>query len=303
MRVLVTGVRGMLGWELCRTLAPVGEVLAPDRRSLNLADGEGLRRAVRDAAPDLIVNAAAYTEVDKAEAEPEVAMAVNGRAPGILAEEARRRGAALVHFSTDYVFDGEKIAPYAEADPPGPLGVYGKTKLAGERVVQDTGGSYLILRTSWIYAARGRNFPLTILRLAGEREELRVVDDQTGAPTWSRMIAEATAQIVTCSRARSGEGRDLFGDVTGVYHLTAQGATTWFGFAEEILRHGPALGLSRVPRLVPIRTAEYPTAARRPANSVLANDKVLRTFRIQLPDWRHSFALCVDDMTSERGRG
>jgi dTDP-4-dehydrorhamnose reductase len=180
--------------------------------------------------------------------------------------------------------------------------VYGRTKLAGERAVQDAGGAYLILRTSWVYAARGRNFPLTILRLAGERDELRVVDDQTGAPTWSRLIAEATAQIVAFCRGRRRDDPDLFGDARGVYHLTAEGATTWCGFAEEILRHGPSLGLARVPRLVPIRTDEYPTAARRPANSVLSNDRVRGAFGIRMLDWRRAFALWVDDMRLGPGR-
>jgi dTDP-4-dehydrorhamnose reductase len=302
MKVLITGARGQLGWELCRTFAPLGEVLAPERRDMDLADGDQLRRAVREAAPNLILNAAAYTGVDTAEAESSIALAVNAVAPGILAEEARRLGASLVHFSTDYVFDGARRAPYVEADAPLPLGVYGTTKLAGERAVQAAGGSHLIVRTSWVYAARGRNFPLTILRLAAERDELRVVDDQTGAPTWSRLIAEATAQIVASCRARHPQGPDLLGDTSGLYHLTAGGATTWFGFAEEILRHGPALGLARIPRLVPIRTAEYPTAARRPANSVLANDKIWETFGIRMPDWRQAFALWVDDMRQRADR-
>lgn len=302
MKVLITGARGQLGWELCRTFAPLGEVLAPERRDMDLADGDQLRRAVREAAPNLILNAAAYTGVDTAEAESSIALAVNAVAPGILAEEARRLGASLVHFSTDYVFDGARRAPYVEADAPLPRGVYGTTKLAGERAVQAAGGSHLIVRTSWVYAARGRNFPLTILRLAAERDELRVVDDQTGAPTWSRLIAEATAQIVASCRARHPQGPDLLGDTSGLYHLTAGGATTWFGFAEEILRHGPALGLARIPRLVPIRTAEYPTAARRPANSVLANDKIWETFGIRMPDWRQAFALWVDDMRQRADR-
>jgi dTDP-4-dehydrorhamnose reductase len=302
MKVLITGARGQLGWELCRTFAPLGEVLAPERRDMDLADGDQLRRAVREAAPNLILNAAAYTGVDTAEAESSIALAVNAVAPGILAEEARRLGASLVHFSTDYVFDGARRAPYVEADAPLPLGVYGTTKVAGERAVQAAGGSHLIVRTSWVYAARGRNFPLTILRLAAERDELRVVDDQTGAPTWSRLIAEATAQIVASCRARHPQGPDLLGDTSGLYHLTAGGATTWFGFAEEILRHGPALGLARIPRLVPIRTAEYPTAARRPANSVLANDKIWETFGIRMPDWRQAFALWVDDMRQRADR-
>jgi dTDP-4-dehydrorhamnose reductase len=301
MRVLVTGARGQIGWELCRTLAPLGEVLAPGRDELDLGDGDGLRRAVRAAAPDLIVNAAAYTAVDRAETEFEAAMAVNGVAPGILADEAKRLGASLIHFSTDYVFDGARTAPYVEADEPAPLNAYGKTKLAGERAIEAAGGSHVILRTSWVYAARGHNFPLTIARLAREREELRVVDDQTGAPTWSRLLAEATAQIAAWSRARAGAGRDLFADTRGVYHLAAGGATTWCGFAREILRHAPALGLDRVPRVVAIGTGEYPTPARRPASSVLSSDKVFRTFGIRLPDWRAGLSLWADEIASARG--
>jgi dTDP-4-dehydrorhamnose reductase len=240
--------------------------------------------------------------VDRAEAEPEVAMAVNGVAPGILADEAKRLGASLIHFSTDYVFDGAKAAPYVEADEPAPLNAYGRTKLAGERAIEAAGGSYAILRTSWVYAARGHNFPLAMLRLARERAELRVVDDQTGAPTWSRLLAEAAAQIAAWSRARSA-GRDLFADTAGVYHLTAGGATTWYGFARELFRHAPALGLDRVPRVVAIGTAEYPTPARRPPCSLLSGDKVFRAFGIRLPDWRQGLALWADEMASARGAG
>ena len=304
MRVLITGARGQLGWELCRTFAPLGEVLAAGRPEMDLSDGEGLRRAVRAAAPDLIVNAAAYTAVDRAEREPEAAMAVNGVAPGILADEAKRLSAALIHFSTDYVFDGAKRTPYTEADPPAPLSVYGATKLAGERAIAEVGGAYLILRTSWVYAARGTNFPLTILRLAREREELRVVDDQTGAPTWSRLLAEAAAQIAAVGRARCGAGRDLFADTAGVYHLTAGGTTTWCGFAREILGHAALLGLgATIPRVTAIGTAEYPTPARRPASSVLSSDRVLGAFGVRLPDWRHGLALWADEMASMRGAG
>jgi dTDP-4-dehydrorhamnose reductase len=296
MRILLIGRDGQVGWELRRALAPLGEVVAAGRAELDLADAGALRRAVREAAPALIVNAAAYTAVDRAESEPDLAMAVNGTAPGILAEEARRGDAALVHFSTDYVFGGDKASPYVEDDSPRPLGVYGRSKLAGEEAVRASGARHLVLRTSWVYGARGRNFLLTMLRLAREREEVRVVDDQTGAPTWSRMIAEATAAVVAGSRPRRRADPAPLAETGGVYHLTAQGATTWCGFAREILRAAPALGLARVPRLVPIATSEYPSPAARPANSRLAGDRILATFGIALPRWDEGLRLCLEDM-------
>jgi dTDP-4-dehydrorhamnose reductase len=223
-------------------------------------------------------------------------MGVNATAPGVLAEEAKRIDAALVHFSTDYVFAGDKAEPYVEDDAPRPLGVYGRSKLAGEAAVRSSGARHLILRTSWVYGARGRNFLLTMLRLAREREEIRVVDDQTGAPTWSRMIAEATAAVVAASRPRRAADPALFSELGGVYHLTSRGATTWCGFAREILRAAPALGLDRVPRVVPIATAEYPTPATRPVNSRLAGDKIRAAFGIALPPWDAALRLCVEDM-------
>ena len=223
-RILLTGKNGQVGWELQRTLAPLGEVVVLDRRQLDLSDPDQIRERVREISPDLIVNAAAYTAVDRAEAEPEPAMAVNGTAPGLLAEEAKRIGAAIIHYSTDYVFDGAKTTPYTEEDAPNPLNVYGRTKLAGEQAVQAAGVPHLILRTSWVYGMRGKNFLLTILRLAREREELKIVDDQIGAPTWSRTIAEATAQILT-------SGAWPVSGASGIYHLTASGSTSWYGFA------------------------------------------------------------------------
>ena len=291
MRILLLGSAGQVGWELGRTLAPLGDVLRVDRRQADLTDKDAVRRVVRETEPALIVNAAAYTAVDRAESDQKVAHAVNGEAPGILADEARRLGAALVHFSTDYVFDGKKTAPYTEDDPASPVSVYGASKLEGERAIQAVGGAYVILRTSWVYGMRGRNFLLTIRRLASEQPALRIVDDQTGAPTWSRMIAEATALIV----ARAARSGAPFGDTSGVYHLTAGGATTWFGFAREILRHHAALGIASAPTLDPIPTAEYPTPARRPANSLLDNDKLRRAFGLALPAWDESLRMCVED--------
>jgi dTDP-4-dehydrorhamnose reductase len=296
MRILLTGSAGQLGWELRRTLAPLGDVVATGRETLDLADAASVRRAVRDASPALIVNAAAYTMVDRAESEPEAAMAVNAAAPAILAEEARRVGAALVHFSTDHVFSGDKPEAYTENDAPTPVNVYGRSKLAGEEAIRSSGARHVILRTSWAYGARGRNFLLTILRAAQERDELRVVDDQTGAPTWTRMIAVATSAIVSRSLPRQPADPPIFAETSGVFHLTAQGATTWYGFAREILKGAPGIGIERVPRLVPIPTAEYPLPARRPIHSRLAGDKVRATFGIALPRWDDELRACLEEM-------
>lgn len=289
MRILITGRDGQVGWELQRTLAPLGEIAALSRTELNLADAEAIRQAVREVGPDLIVNAAAYTAVDKAEEERERAFAVNGVAPGVLAEEAKRLGAAIVHYSTDYVFDGGKGAPYEEIDAPHPRSVYGESKLAGEKAVAASGAAHLILRTSWVYGLRGKNFLRTIQRLAAEREELRVVDDQVGAPTWSRAIAEATAAVLAqCLHKDSVSG--LLHDRGGLYHLSCAGQTSWFGFASAIVA-----GLPKPPRMTPIATAEYPLPAPRPAYSVLANAKLARAFGVALPEWSAALRLCLAD--------
>jgi dTDP-4-dehydrorhamnose reductase len=290
VKILVTGRNGQVGWELRRALAPLGQVIAPDRGELDLADADSIRQAVRHVGPDLIVNAGAYTAVDKAEQEPELAMAVNGTAPGVLAEEAKRLGATIIHYSTDYVFDGNKGAPYEEIDAPNPQGVYGASKLAGERAVAAADAPHLTLRTSWVYGLRGRNFLLTMLRLAGERDELRVVDDQIGAPTWSRMIAEATAAIVAQGRAHGGIAH-LLAERGGLYHLTAGGQISWFGFAGAIVAQAP-----KKPRMTPIPTAEYPLPAKRPAYSVMSSARLERAFGIALPHWRDSLALCMQDL-------
>jgi len=273
LRILLTGRNGQVGWELERKLAPLGEVIATDRATLDLADPDAIRRAAREAKPQVIVNAAAYTAVDQAESEPELAMQINGIAPGILADEAKRLGALLVHYSTDYVFDGEKATPYVEDDPPNPINVYGKTKLEGERAIQGFGCRHLILRTSWVYGPRGRNFLLTILRAARERPELRVVSDQVGAPTSSLAIARATGEIL-----RQSSGRAVF---TGIYHMSASGQATWYDFAVAILAE------ARLPTpIVPISSEQYPTAARRPGNSLLDNSKLAATVGTRLPSWR-----------------
>lgn len=291
MRILITGGAGQVGWELCRTLAIHGEILAPARSELDLASADSIVSAVRAFGPELIVNAAAYTAVDKAESEAELAAKVNGDAPRILAEEAARLGAGLVHYSTDYVFDGAKNEAYVEDDEAAPISVYGRTKLAGERGVAGANPANLILRTSWVYGTRGRNFLLTVLRLARERKELKVVNDQYGAPTPARLIAEATACIVARLSRHAHLDADRLEDIGGVYHLTSAGRATWHEFAQEILR-----GSQAAPRVMPIATAEFPTPARRPRNSVLDNGKLRQAFGIELPDWKTGLKLCLEEL-------
>lgn len=278
-RILLTGKNGQVGWELQRTLAPLGEVLAFDRTELDLADPDRLVAIVRDAKPDIIVNAAAYTAVDKAESDIDAAMAINAAAPGILAEEAKRLGALLVHYSTDYVFDGTKQGAYVEDDEPNPLNMYGRSKLAGERAIQSTGCRHLILRTSWVYGLRGHNFLRTVLRLAVERDELRIVSDQVGAPTWSRLIAEAT--MAALARADPPEG---------LYHASATGSVSWHGFAAAILSYVPP---ERMPRLIAIPTSDYPLPAARPTNSRLDCSRLAHRFGIGLPSWDTTLSLCL----------
>lgn len=293
-KILLTGKNGQVGWELQRALAPLGEVVAVDRRILDLASADSIRAVIREVKPQLIVNPAAYTAVDQAENESALAQAVNAVAPGVMAEEAKRLGAALVHYSTDYVFDGSKTAPYTEDDAPNPLNAYGRTKLAGEQAIQAVGGQHLILRTSWVYGLRGRNFLKTILRLAKEREELKIVDDQLGAPTWSRLLAEATAQILARQDAdMPGSG--------GLYHLAAGGVTSWYGFARAILDEQGRLAGGAVSRLTPIPTADYPLPAMRPAYSVMSSDKLRHAYAVALPSWDHGLRLCMEDMFVSAG--
>ena len=277
MRILLTGKSGQIGWELERSLAPVGEVFAFDRASLDLADPDQIVRRVREVRPELIVNAAAYTAVDRAESEPELATRINAVAPRILAEEARRAGALLIHYSTDYVFDGTKPTPYVETDAPNPISAYGRSKLEGEQKIREAGCRHLILRTGWVYGARGSNFLLTMLRLAGERREIGVVDDQIGAPTWCWDIAAATARLAADA-----------GTIEGLYHLAANGRTSWCGFAREIFgRCGIAT------RLLPIQSAQYASAAKRPANSTLSCESLLKKSGIALPEWTASLRRCL----------
>jgi dTDP-4-dehydrorhamnose reductase len=257
---------------------------------MDVADPDSVRRAIRDTKPNLIVNAAAYTAVDRAESERELAHVINAVAPGVMAEEAKRIDAALIHYSTDYVFDGEKTEPYLESDAPYPLNVYGASKLAGEQAIQQTGARHLILRTSWVYGARGKNFLLTILRLAKERNELSVVSDQIGAPTWSRMIAQATALLA--ARWLTG------GESSSVCNLAASGQTSWYGFARAILELLPADGERRLEssRLAAIPTAQYPTPAVRPSNSMLSHAKLERDFGLTMPHWKEGLRLCSQEL-------
>lgn len=277
--ILLTGAAGQLGFELHRLLPAHGEVEARDRAALDLADAEAVAATVRRVKPQIIVNAAGYTAVDRAESEPALADAINARAPAILAEEAKRLDALLIHYSTDYVFDGTSAKPYREEDRANPLNVYGRSKLAGERAIAAAGGAHLILRTSWIYGWHGQNFLLTMKRLAATRDELRVVADQFGVPNWSRVLAEATASLI-------GRGAAALAKKSGIYHLSGGGRASWFDFARAIFDDADH------PRVVPITTAEYPTPARRPASAVLATSKLEDTFGIALPDWRQTLAAC-----------
>ncbi len=292
-RILVTGCDGQVGWELQRSLPRLGAVIAVNRAQMDMATPDAIRACVRANRPTLIVNAAAYTAVDKAESEPSVAQAVNATAVAVLAEEAGRIGAAMIHYSTDYVFDGSQSTPYVESDATNPLSVYGKTKLAGEEALAGAGIPYITLRTSWVYGARGRNFLLTILKLAVERPELRIVADQTGAPTAACEIASATAAIAE---------RWLASDpaqCSGIYHLAASGKTTWHGFAEEALRLGADLRpqeSSRLARLTAISTSEYPTPAARPKNSQLNCEKLAQTFSIRMKDWKIVLASVLQEI-------
>lgn len=282
-RILVIGKRGQVGWELCRTLSPLAQIVAIDVPDIDLASADSIRRSVRDARPDIVVNAAAYTAVDKAETDTDLAMKINGIAPGILAEEARKSGALMVHYSTDYVFDGTKTSPYVETDAPNPLGAYGRTKLAGDEAVRAAGGAHFIFRLCWVYGARGQNFMLTMMRLAREREKLRVVNDQHGCPTWSRMIAAATALAIKQALAAP----ELAAQLTGTYHLAASGATTWHNFAQSIIGLMPAEE-KKCTQVEAIPSTEYPTPAKRPAYSVLSCEKLKQTFGLQLPTWDES---------------
>lgn len=295
MRILLLGGNGQVGTELRRSLAPLGEVVVATRdgrlhggAACEVADLDQpgtMAGLVARISPDVVVNAAAHTRVDKAESEPGAAFRANAEAPEVLAQACRDRDALLVHYSTDYVFDGRGTRPYREDDPVAPLGVYGASKLAGEQAIRASGARHLVFRTAWVYAAHGRNFLRTMLRLANERDELRVVADQRGTPTPAALIADVTAQVLAGSPDRSG-----------LWHLTARGETSWRGFAEAIMDQALASGrIARRPRVVPIATADYPTPAARPAYSVLDCGRLERDFGVALPDWREGLAATHED--------
>jgi dTDP-4-dehydrorhamnose reductase len=292
-RVLIVGAAGQVGRELQRSFAGAGEILCWDRKSIDLADGEKLRAMVRHAEPDLILNAAAYTAVDRAESEPELAMAINAYAPQVLAEEASRRNILLVHYSTDYVFDGAKQGSWVETDTPNPLNQYGTSKLAGEKAIEAVGGKYLVFRTSWVYGPHGKNFLLTMLRLGSERDELKIVDDQIGAPTTSIELANATRSIV------DGIAQGAFGtpeNWAGIYHMTCAGSTSWCGFARAIFERTGELRNGKQPHVTPIPTSGYPTPAVRPLNSILSNEKLKARFSVGLSPWEPALQAVIEQV-------
>ncbi len=283
MKILLFGKNGQVGWELQRSLSPLGELVALDSRSGNLCgdftDPKGLAETVRKVAPDIIVNAAAHTAVDRAESEPDLARTINATAPSLLAEEAKKLNAWLVHYSTDYVFDGSGEKPWKESDPTGPLNVYGKTKLEGEDLIVQSGCRHLIFRTSWVYGARGGNFAKTMLRLAHERDAIKVIADQTGSPTGADLLADVTAHAIRAARHNS--------DISGLYHLVAAGEVTWHGYASFVLDFARQKGISlKAKTIEPVPTSEFPTPARRPRNSRMNTEKIKAAFDLHLPDWQ-----------------
>jgi dTDP-4-dehydrorhamnose reductase len=294
VKILLTGATGQVGWELARTLLPLGEVIAVNRSQADLSDLKALRSMLQQHKPDVIVNPAAYTAVDKAETEQGLAFLINAEAPSVMAEEAKEIGALLVHYSTDYVFDGTKSTLYTEDDTTNPINVYGQSKLAGEQAIQSVAGDYLILRTSWVYASRGNNFLKTILRLAAEREELKIVADQIGSPTWARLIAEMTAHIVRQTLLE----RSANSFNSNIYHLTSSGATSWQGFAQkivDIVREQGNVALKNK-AILPIPTTDYPLPAKRPANSRLSTNRLEQHFGLSLPSWDNALKLCMQEL-------
>lgn len=307
MNLLIIGRTGQVSWELQRSMGVLGRVQCAGRPELDLADRDRVREVIRQVAPDVLINAAAYTAVDQAESEPELAMKINGEAPGIMAEEMKRLGGLTVHYSTDFVYDGSGTSPWSERSSVAPLNAYGLSKLAGDRAVAAAAGAYFIFRTSWVYSGRGRNFLRTVLRLAESGKPLRIVDDQTGSPTWSRDIATATATVIAqLSHAPSDRSRDLSAhaaDFSGVYHMSSSGYVTWYGFARAILEEARRLGLTEdIPQLTAISTPEYPTPARRPHNSLLCNEKLRSTFGVAMPPWHESLGLVMQEMAENCSR-
>lgn len=291
MRLLLLGNTGQLGWELERTLAALGELNACDYPAIDLADSNNLRQIIRDCQPDLIINAAAYTTVDRAETEPDLANAINGIAPAIIAEEALHFRSAFIHFSTDYVFDGLKGAPYLESDPPNPLGVYGRTKLAGEQAVQQIGGAYLILRTSWVYSLRRDSFVNKVLGWARTQPTLKLVTDQVSGPTWARMLAEITSHL---SVLASKDSFGWFSEHHGLFHLAGSGYCSRFEWGQQVLQLDPHKEQQIVHELLPALTAEFPTPARRPLFSALNCDRFFQTFHLHMPEWKFALKLAME---------
>jgi len=299
MKILLTGSTGQVGWQLARALPALGtttEIIAPARRELDLTDSDALRRFVRATEPELIINAACFTAVDETETSPERATTVNGRAPGLLAELAATHGTALIHFSTDYVFDGRKRTPYEPEDEPNPINAYGRSKLLGEQAVRDAGGESLILRLSWVYGLRRRNFLRTMLQLASERDHLRVVDDQIGCPTPAHLVAKWTTQIIQSALA-GAPGCRTFDGRAGTYHLACAGQTSWYGFAQRIFE---LTGLDRKVTVEPIATSDYPTPAQRPKYSCLNCQRTVRSFSVELPHWDDALQQVISEYQQTR---
>ncbi|HXA83918.1 MAG TPA: dTDP-4-dehydrorhamnose reductase [Candidatus Dormibacteraeota bacterium] len=305
LKIVIIGRNGQLAWEANRQFLGLGQVTCVGRPDFDLKDIGGVRAEIRRIKPSILINAAAYTAVDQAESEPEIAMKINSDAPAVLAEEAKRLGALFISYSTDYIFDGRSASPYHETDAAAPLSVYGASKLSGERAVEAVAGSHLIFRTSWVYGGRGKNFLKTILKLAAERPELRVVDDQIGAPTWSRDLADATRKIIEQLATKSSSVKisivEALGDRRGIYHMTAAGSVSWYGFATAIVEEmrKRALFEGNLAKVIPIPTSQYPTPAARPRNSRLCNQKLSRVFGVSLPPWRESLAAVMNELTNE----
>ncbi len=291
MRILILGKVGQLGWELLRTLGPLGEVAAVDYPDIDLTKAESVRAVIQQVRPQVIINATAYTDVDRAEREPDRAMAINGFGPGILAEEARRISAGVIHYSTDYVFDGKAGRPYLETDTPNPLGVYGQSKLAGERWIQGITESYLIFRTSWLYSLRRPSFVTKVLEWSRKQEVLKVVDDQVSNPTWARALAEVTAQVLAMG---AEDPVQWIIEQRGVYHLAGSGYTSRYEWARTILECDPNKEQQIVQQLMPAKTADFPTPAERPLFSALSCETFKRVFHLALPDWREALQLAME---------
>jgi len=292
MKILLTGKTGQIGEELNNIVGDLGNLITVDKEQLDLSKPNSIEPVILDIKPDIIINTAAYTAVDKAEEEPDLAMTVNALAPGLLAKAARKVGAGLIHYSTDYVFDGCSEIPYQEEDLPNPLNVYGKTKLGGEKAIAEVGVPFLIIRTSWVYSLHGKNFLRTIKKLAEERDIIQVVDDQIGAPTWARSVALKTHQILKqCLNKKWLETKDP--SLSGIYHLTCQGKTSWHGFAREVLNMS---NTSQNIQLIAIPTSDYPVPTVRPPNSLLNNEKIQRVFDLDMPHWEVALKDCMDSI-------